>query len=926
MSGTSAPVSDTVGETAGGAATTNVPVQGTSAVRHAAIDPSLRTATGVVDVRVRVADDGAAPTGTGDAAIARLKRTRERTQRPVVAYARAHEGLTVENRFWVVNSVLLRADLARVDLPRLAAVTGVVGIYRRRPDPDRGASADATTAPGSSTADRPAPQSVTTAARERADSQASPTDATAGTAWQVTATNATRVWSAYDTRGNGTRVAVLDSGVDPAHPTLDLYTTDASDPTYPGGWAEFDADGRRVDDSRPHLEAAHGQATSGLVAAGNVSGYERMGVAPETELLHGLVDERESVVAGIQWALENDADVVSISSVVDSSTARYAPLVRAIWRAERLGTVVVAAAGNDGPGYVRSPATVYETVGVGATDADGNVLAFSSSNRRALFEGPYNRDRTRTVRYPRSWPLAYSKPDVVAPGQDLVVPRGTRSVGSFGGTSGAAPLAAGTLALMESAAGREVHPGVLKTALRCSATPPADAASTAPVRYGGGIVDARAATERVVDGQGIRGQIVTADGTRIAPASVSVSDCSYYSSHGGSYALSTGAGRQTVTVDAPGYRPKTVAVDVPPGRYVNRTIRLDRAGLVERWNDTYPTDFTADDVGTTRLVVSKLESVRVDAGANNTVPSENVTVEIAYDGDPVGELYVHSGLRFGERYELRAPQTNYVLLQTRIDGAYEGRLELDVTLRGGGSVATRRITAQFSEPPTATATEAPTESSTPSPSATPTDTPAATATQTPTPTQTATPTDTPTATQTPTDTPTATQTATPTDTPAATAMQTPTDTQTATPTATPTDTPAATAMQTPTDTQTATPTPVPAPAPEPRQAPAPEPSPEQTAASTSVPTQAPTTRPTRTATATTTDRASSQPTSSTVSATATRPPTRSEPTTPTASTRTVDRSTTIPPLTDGSGPGLTIPLTLFALLAAVLLAARRQSH
>nr|WP_244995652.1 S8 family serine peptidase [Halomicroarcula pellucida] len=890
LSGTSAPVSDTVGETAGGAATTDAPVQGTSAVRHAAIDPSLRTATGVVDVRVRVADDGAAPTGTGDAAIARLKRTRERTQRPVVAYARAHEGLTVENRFWIVNSVLLRADLARVDLPRLAAVRGVVGIYRRRPDPDRGASADATTAPGSSTADRQAPQSVTTAARERADSQASPTDVTAGTAWQVTATNATRVWSAYDTRGNGTRVAVLDSGVDPAHPTLDLYTTDASDPTYPGGWAEFDADGRRVDDSKPHLEAAHGQATSGLVAAGNVSGYERMGVAPETELLHGLVDERESVVAGIQWALENDADVVSISSVVDSSTARYAPLVRAIWRAERLGTVVVAAAGNDGPGYVRSPATVYETVGVGATDADGNVLAFSSSNRRALFEGPYNRDRTRTVRYPRSWPLAYSKPDVVAPGQDLVVPRGTSSVGSFGGTSGAAPLTAGTLALMESAAGREVHPGVLKTALRCSATPPADAASTAPVRYGGGIVDARAATERVVDGQGIRGQIVTADGTRIAPASVSVSDCSYYSSHGGSYALSTDAGRQTVTVDAPGYRPKTVAVDVPPGRYVNRTIRLDRAGLVERWNDTYPTDFTADDVGTTRLVVSELESVRVDAGANNTVPSENVTVEIAYDGDPVGELYVHSRLRFGERYELRAPQTNYVLLQTRIDGAYEGRLELDVTLRGGGSVATRRITAQFSEPPTATATEAPTESSTPSPSAT--------ATQTPTATPTATSTDTPTATQTEIPTDTATQTATLTHTPAATATQTP----------------------------TATPTPVPAPAPEPRQAPAPEPSPERTAASTPVPTQSPTTRPTRTATATTTDRSSSQTTSSTVSATATRPPTRSEPTTPMASTRTVDQSTTIAPTTGESGPGLTIPLTLFVLLAAALLATRRQSR
>ncbi|MBX0324408.1 S8 family serine peptidase [Halomicroarcula sp. F13] len=884
----------------------------TETPRPATIDPSLRNSSGVADIWVRIADDGASASDSASA-LTKLRRERNRTQGPLLAYVRRHDGMAVENRFWVVNSVILRVDLARVDLTSLAGVDGVVELTRRRPASNEAAS-----------------QSGAVTDSDVASSWAAQSNDTSGTAWQVAATNATRVWSAYDTRGSGTRVAVLDSGVDPRHPTIEVFTTNANDPTYPGGWAEFDADGNRVTGSEPHLAAAHGQATSGLVAAGNATGYDGMGVAPETQLLHALVAERASVIAGIEWALANDADVISISRVVDSRTTRYAPLVRAIWRAEQMGTVVVAAAGNDGPGYVRAPASIYETVSVGATDRSGAVLEESSSNHRALFTGPYNRDRRRTVRYPREWPLAYSKPDVVAPGQDLVVPQGNESVGSFGGTSGAAPLAAGTLALMESAAGREVHPGVLKTALRCSAREPANTASTEPVRYGGGHIDAHAATERVVDGQGVRGQIVAADGTRIAPATVSVSDCSYFTSHGGSYGLSTGAGRQTLTVDAPGYRPKTVAIDVPAGHYVNRTIRLDRTGVVERWNDTYPTDVTADDVGATRATVAGLESVRVDVGANNTVPPSTVTVEIVSDGEPVGELYGHSELPFGEPYQLRAPQTGYVLLRTRIDGAYEGRLELDVTLRGQESVATRHIIARFSTPttPTATATETPTASPTPSQSATSTPAPSPTATES----SSSQASHTPTPTRTPTATPTPTPEPTPTGTPTA---QTPTPKPTATGTPTSTDEP----TTTPTTTRTRTPTPIPAPepVPEPVGQRAPESNSEpsvQRATATGTPTR--TARTTQTAspprTARTTQTATERPEPPT-----TQSPTRttvaplspsgaSERTGQSARTGATDRSTPASSSTDGSGPAFTVPLTVFALVATVLLAARRQSR
>ncbi|MBV0926012.1 S8 family serine peptidase [Halomicroarcula limicola] len=704
----------------------------------AAVDPALRNATGTVDIFVRL--DAETDTDTDrPTTVTGLKVRSNRTQTPVLQYAAARGGASVENRFWLVDGVLLRADLDRVNLTRIAALDGVASLAlfpESSETTDSSVSASGASMPDPNRSEWAAVSRPGTQRRAEADRSAEP-------AWQVTATNASAVWSEYDTRGDGTRVAVLDRGIAPAHPTLSLYTENESDPTYPGGWAEFDADGRRVPDSRPHLESAHGQSTSGLVAADGTGRYRAMGVAPDTQLMHGLVESRASAIAGLEWAIENDADVVSISRTQSGPTARYDPLVRAVWRAQRLGTVVVASTGNEGAGYVSAPGKIYETVGVGAHDTDGRVTAFSGSSRRALFSGPYSRDRSRVVRYPRTWPLAYDKPDVVAPGTDLPVPYGTNGTGTFRGTSGAAPVAAGTLALAESAAGRDVHPGVLQTALRCSARPPANAADLDATRYGGGTVDAYATTERVVEGQGIRGAVRTEDGERIEQAHVAVSDCAYYSSHSGTYGLSTAAGEQMLTVDAPGYRSKTVTVGVPDGEYVERTVRLERAGVVERWNDTYAEDFEADDVGTVRAAVADLRAVRLETGENNTVDPSRISVEIEYDAHETGGLYDRSSLELGSRYRLSTPQTNYVLFHVTVDGEYAGRLDLDATLYGDGESATRDVTATFSEPtppetatPTQTATPAPTETATPRSmeTATATDTPVAT----PTPTQTST--------------------------------------------------------------------------------------------------------------------------------------------------------------------------------------------
>jgi len=129
--------------------------------------------------------------------------------------------------------------------------------------------------------------------------------------------NATEVWDAYGTMGQGVKVAVLDTGVNASHQDIDLYTENASDPTYPGGWAEFNSTGAKIPGSEPYDSGQHGKHTSGTVAGGNASG-EYVGVAPEATLIHGgvLTDEGgtfASILAGMEWAVQEEADVVSMS-------------------------------------------------------------------------------------------------------------------------------------------------------------------------------------------------------------------------------------------------------------------------------------------------------------------------------------------------------------------------------------------------------------------------------------------------------------------------------------------------------------------------------------------------------------------------------------------------------------------------------------
>lgn len=285
-------------------------------------------------------------------------------------------------------------------------------------------------------------------------------------------------WRAGQT-GSGTKVAVLDSGIDTSHPDLTDAVVQAQD---------FTESGSGTDD-----RSGHGTHVASTIAgSGAASGGKYKGVAPGAKLLNGKVldddgDGSESaVLAGMEWAAAQGAEVVNLSLGSKFPTDGKSPLDLAVDRlTAETGTLFVAAAGNNGPGSqtVSSPAAADAALAVGAVDHEDRLAEFSS-------------------RGPRAGDAAI-KPDLTAPGVGIVAARAKNAVIgtpvdasylAMDGTSMAAPHVAGAAAIL---AGQhpEWTPAELKAALMGSAEP--NPALTV-YQQGAGRADVgRAATQQV---------------------------------------------------------------------------------------------------------------------------------------------------------------------------------------------------------------------------------------------------------------------------------------------------------------------------------------------------------------------------------------------------------------------------------------------
>lgn len=152
--------------------------------------------------------------------------------------------------------------------------------------------------------------------------------------------NAGSLW-AKGIDGKGVIVAIIDSGIDKNHPDLAGRVV---------GEKNFVPDEETTDDL-----LGHGTMVAGLIAgSGAASGGKYKGVAPGASLLNVRVIDSQGngqvsdIIAGIEWALDNHARVLSLSLAGLNLGETNPPVTMAADNAMDAGAVVCVAAGNNG--------------------------------------------------------------------------------------------------------------------------------------------------------------------------------------------------------------------------------------------------------------------------------------------------------------------------------------------------------------------------------------------------------------------------------------------------------------------------------------------------------------------------------------------------------------------------------------------------
>lgn len=239
-------------------------------------------------------------------------------------------------------------------------------------------------------------------------------------------------------RGQGVKVAVIDTGIDYIHddPDDNPYVVDPEfTSNYLGGYDFFNNDADPMDDY------GHGTHVAGSLAA-EKNGYLVVGVAPAVDLyalkVLGAAGEGQvsDLIRALQWSLDNNIDVVNMSlGTHEVSTA----LQTAVENAADQGLLMIAASGNT----VTFDELLYGCP-VAYPGAYPDVLSTTFTNENDALTG-----------YSCTGPEV----DFAAPGDNVFspVPVGSCAMCSpYGyaaasGTSMASPHLAGTVALLLSA-------------------------------------------------------------------------------------------------------------------------------------------------------------------------------------------------------------------------------------------------------------------------------------------------------------------------------------------------------------------------------------------------------------------------------------------------------------------------------------------
>jgi thermitase len=216
--------------------------------------------------------------------------------------------------------------------------------------------------------------------------------------------------------GAGMTVAVIDTGIDLAHPAF-VGRLVSSDKMW--DFVGNDAVAQEVYVDSKSKGYGHGTSVAGIVAQ----------VAPNVKIMPLRVlgpdgsGDTDAVIAAINWAVAHGANVINLSLGTKYLASLDSEINWATWK----GVLMVSSTGNSGDTNVTFPASSSEyqdswgdlTIGVGSTNLNDVKSSFST----------------------------YGDVEMTAIGENVVTPAPGNRVAKWSGTSMAAPMVAGGLAL-----------------------------------------------------------------------------------------------------------------------------------------------------------------------------------------------------------------------------------------------------------------------------------------------------------------------------------------------------------------------------------------------------------------------------------------------------------------------------------------------
>lgn len=236
--------------------------------------------------------------------------------------------------------------------------------------------------------------------------------------------------------GDGVSVCIVDTGMELNHPDLEGFDV--------AGWVDI-VQGK----SNPYDDNGHGTNMAGiLVADGWINGVAKnVELYVAKALLANGSGYEEDVVAGIDWCMNQNVNIISLSL---GGGQDLFPLLGSSGRtiedsvndASARGIFVIAAAGNDGgeedDGDVSSPGSERRVICVGGVTQSGDHWQKSSTGNNGFSALPF--------KLPRNDPD--KKPELVAPAKEVPVLNTQGTWSSSSGTSAATVFVTGAIAIL----------------------------------------------------------------------------------------------------------------------------------------------------------------------------------------------------------------------------------------------------------------------------------------------------------------------------------------------------------------------------------------------------------------------------------------------------------------------------------------------